>query len=176
MEITEELYQELVLDHFKNPRCGEPVDNPEVSHVALNPLCGDRVALSVKTDGGIISHVSFKGSGCCISQAAASMLTELCRGKTVTEAQQILNSYRQMMLGEKDADDVPELHEVRALIGVRKYAARMRCALLGCDALDHCIKQCHSHSGMCDHANDCPSASSCGSVQTINPAERKLPQ
>jgi nitrogen fixation protein NifU and related proteins len=151
MDNVEELYQELLLEHFKNPRCQDPVAEPSVTHLALNPLCGDRVALAVKSEGGIVSQISLQGKGCCISQAAASMLSELCQGKTLLEAQSILESYRAMMRGEKDAEDFPELQEARSLVGVRKFTARMRCALLGCEALDHCLKQCNecSKKGEC---------------------------
>ena len=142
MDNIEELYQELLLEHFKHPRCQEPVTDPSVTHLALNPLCGDRIALALKTVDGKVEKISLQGKGCCISQAAASMLSELCQGKSLDEAKSILAAYRAMMKGEKEADDLPELEEARSLVGVRKYTARMRCALLGCEALDHCIKQC----------------------------------
>lgn len=160
MDEVEELYQDLLLDHFKNPRCQEPVNEPSVTHLALNPLCGDRVALSVKSEGGLVNKISFQGKRCCISQAAASMLSDLCQGKTVEEARSLLDSYRKMMSGEKDAEQVPELEEARSLIGVRKFTARMRCALLGCEALDHCLKQCDQ----CEAQGSCPNAATCSKV------------
>lgn len=158
METTEELYQDLVLDHFKNPRCQDPVSDPSVTHLALNPLCGDRVALAVKSVDGIVNQISLQGKGCCISQAAASMLSDLCQGKSLEQAQGILSSYRSMMLGEKEYEQVPELEEARSLIGVRKFTARMRCALLGCEALDHCIKKCSENCDECGERGSCPDA------------------
>lgn len=158
MDGVEELYQDLLLDHFKNPRCHEPVSDPSVTHLALNPLCGDRVALAVKTADGKLVQIGLQGKGCCISQAAASMLSELCQGKPIEEAQRILDDYRAMMNGEKDAEELPELEEARALIGVRKFTARMKCALLGCDALDHCIKECCQGTA-CEGSKEC--AGSC---------------
>lgn len=156
MDGVEELYQELLLDHFKNPRCHEPVPEPSVTHLALNPLCGDRVALSIKSHEGKLVQIGLQGKGCCISQAAASMLSELCQGKSIEEAQTILDDFRAMMRGEKEADQVPGLDEARALVGVRKFTARMKCALLGCDALDHCLKECCS-GGSCQGKEGCPS-------------------
>lgn len=160
MDEVEELYQDLLLDHFKNPRCQEPVSDPSVTHVALNPLCGDRVTLSIRSDDGRIEKISLQGKGCAISQAAASMLSELCQGKSIEEARAILDAYRAMMKGEKDAEQLPQLEEARSLIGVRKFTARMRCALLGCDALAHCLNECDK----CDKKGTCPNSSSCTKI------------
>ncbi len=158
MDEVEELYQDLLLDHFKNPRCQEPVSDPSVTHVALNPLCGDRVAFSIRSQDGRVEKIALQGKGCAISQAAASMLSELCQGKSIEEARALLEAYRAMMKGEKNADDVPQLEEARSLIGVRKFTARMRCALLGCEALDHCLEECDKceKRGTCSNAANCP--------------------
>jgi nitrogen fixation NifU-like protein len=134
----DELYQELLLDHFKNPRCQGCLPNPSAHSHVFNPLCGDQVALTVRLEADKIADLAFTGHGCSISQASASMMAELCKGKDIGEAKELILSFQEMMRGEEpSAKD--KLGDVLALEGVRKFSARIRCALLGWEALERCL-------------------------------------
>jgi nitrogen fixation NifU-like protein len=128
----ESMYQEIILDHYKNPHgrgLREPYD-AEVHHV--NPTCGDEVTLRVKLDDGVVRDVSYEGQGCSISQASESVLTDLVVGKPLTEALQIEQAFLELMQskGQGEADE-ELLEDAVAFVGVSKYPARIKCALLG---------------------------------------------
>jgi nitrogen fixation NifU-like protein len=135
----EELYQDLLLDHFKHPRCRGTLINPDAVSALRNPLCGDEVKLSLAFKDGTISDIAFSGHGCSISQASASMMSELVKGMSVQSADEALASFRSLMQG-KDDEVKAELGDVSALAGVRKFSARIRCALLAWEALEICLK------------------------------------
>jgi nitrogen fixation NifU-like protein len=136
----DELYQELLLDHFKHPRCHGAVENPDAQSSLRNPLCGDHIDLSVKLAGAKISEIKFLGKGCSISQASASLMSEYLQGKTVVEARAALDKFRGLMQGSGEAN-ISELGDIAALAGVRKFSARIRCALLAWEALEQCLKK-----------------------------------
>lgn len=128
----ESMYQEIILDHYKNPHnrgLREPYD-AEVRHV--NPVCGDEVTLRVRLDGERVADVSYESQGCSISQASASVLTDLVVGKTVADAMAVHDEFVRLMqsrgAGEPDED---VLEDAVAFAGVSKYPARVKCALLG---------------------------------------------
>ena len=130
----EQMYQEVILDHYKHPLhrgLREPF-GAEVHHV--NPTCGDEITLRVKYDGTKIEDVSYEGQGCSISQASASVLNELLVGKDVAEAQKIQETFLELMQskGKIEPDDAMEdvLEDAVAFAGVSKYPARVKCALL----------------------------------------------
>ncbi|MBN8549534.1 MAG: SUF system NifU family Fe-S cluster assembly protein [Deltaproteobacteria bacterium] len=136
----DELYQELLLDHFKHPRCQGVLINPSAKSALRNPLCGDEVQLALTVKDGKISEIAFAGHGCSISQASASMMSDFLKGKSVAEAQTALASFRSLMKGEEGVD-TDSLGDAAALAGVRKFSARIRCALLAWEALDACLAQ-----------------------------------
>ena len=129
------LYQEMILDHYRRPRNKGTLENADASVEMKNPLCGDEIGLQVSFDGDQISDVKFSGRGCSISQASASMMTQLLKGKTRAEIESIRARFRDLMLGSGDAVS-DELGPLRALSGVARFPARVKCALLAWNALD----------------------------------------
>jgi nitrogen fixation NifU-like protein len=124
------MYQEIILDHYRNPhRKGlrEPFD-AEAHHV--NPTCGDEVTVRVRVADGVVEDVSYDGSGCSISQASESVMTDLVVGKPVPEAMATADEFLALMRGESDGDE-DVLEDAVAFAGVAKYPARVKCALLG---------------------------------------------
>lgn len=134
-----DIYQEVILDHYKNPRCKGCVHNCSSSCALFNPLCGDQVDVSVLVKDDVIEEVAFTGHGCSISQSAASMMTELCKGKKTSEAGELCGLFKDMMRGEKSGDDLAELGDAVALEGVRRFSARVKCAMLAWEAMEKCI-------------------------------------
>ena len=130
MTSNESLYQEIILDHYRNPKNRGLRDyDAEVHHV--NPTCGDEVTLRVKLDGEQVADVSYDGQGCSISQASASVLTELVIGKSVDEAMGTAEAFRTLMQSRGTVEpDEDVLEDGVAFAGVAKYPARVKCALL----------------------------------------------
>ena len=136
----DELYQELLLDHFKHPRGKIAVTSPTCNCAMHNPLCGDNVEVFARVKDSKIEEIGFQGSGCSISQASASMMTEVCKGITVEKAKELSSLFHQMMKEDLSEEKRVPLGDAASLSGVRKFAARIRCALLGWEALDRCLK------------------------------------
>ena len=146
MNVPDELYREVILDHFKSPRHYGTMDKPDVLEVGVNPLCGDELELYLSFKDGAISDIRFHGKGCSISQAAASMMTEAVANKDVAEAQKIISEFKGMMLGGKPADCLPEpLEESKSLEGVKHYPVRIKCALLAWNTLHEGLKKYRKH-------------------------------
>jgi nitrogen fixation NifU-like protein len=128
----ENLYQEIILDHYRSPHHAglrEPYE-AEVHHV--NPTCGDEVTIRVHLADGVVSDVSYETLGCSISQASTSVLTDLLIGKSVAEAMAVHDSFTELMLGRGQVEpDEDKLEDAIAFAGVAKFPARIRCALLG---------------------------------------------
>src|SRR3954464_8032328 len=122
------LYQEMILDHYRRPRNKGTMENADASVEMKNPLCGDEIGLQVVFEGEQISDVKFSGRGCSISQASASMMTQLLKGKTRAEIESIRARFRDLMLGVAEPTD--ELGPLRALSGVARFPGRVKCALL----------------------------------------------
>lgn len=135
----EDVYQDLILDHYKNPRHSGILINPDRKVDLVNPLCGDQLSLTIKFKGEIISEIAFTGQGCSISQAAASIMTELMAGKEKTVAMQLANSFRQMIKSEVNSDSLDELGDALALEGVKKHSARIKCVLLAWDCIERAL-------------------------------------
>jgi nitrogen fixation NifU-like protein len=123
----DELYREVILEHYRSPHNRGRVAEPDVATRGKNPLCGDEVEISLAVRDGVVDDVRFQGRGCSISQASASMLTDAVKGKTVGETRHLVESFKSFMRGEPPVDD---LTDVEALQGVRKYPVRVKCALL----------------------------------------------
>ncbi|MCO6432463.1 MAG: SUF system NifU family Fe-S cluster assembly protein [Deltaproteobacteria bacterium] len=137
----DELYQDVILDHYKKPRCHGSILNPDCRSSLHNPLCGDTIDLMVSIQDGKVNDIAFSGHGCSISQAGASMMTELCKGKSVQEVKDLCKVFRSMMRGEKSSQEIQVLGDAVALEGVRRFSARIKCALLAWDALEKCMEQ-----------------------------------
>lgn len=130
------LYQELILQHYRHPRNRGELDAPDAEVHMRNPTCGDEIVLQLRTEGARIEAVRFHGQGCSISQASASMMAQLLEGKTREEADALAARFTQMMHGSPEAAKDPALGDLRALAGVAKFPARVKCALLAWNALD----------------------------------------
>lgn len=124
----DDLYRELILEHYSRPRNRGELPDPDVKVEGANPLCGDELSIYVKLADGKIADVRFVGRGCSISQASASMMTEQVKGKTMAEARRLSGRFKAMMQGE--GVDEEELGDLIALQGVRKFPVRVKCATL----------------------------------------------
>lgn len=138
----EELYREVILDHYRNPRNRGHLDSPDATAQGVNPLCGDEINIEVSFDGDTVTDVAVEGQGCSISQSSASMMTEAIKGKSRAEISDLLTRFRRMMsLDESDDPGLdPErpgavLGDLEALQGVRQYPVRIKCASLGWNTL-----------------------------------------
>ena len=134
------LYQELILDHYRRPRNKGTLERPTHSVSLNNPLCGDEIDLQLRVEGDVIKDVRFIGRGCSISQAAASMMTQLLKEKSLTEARALADRMSAMMHGDEGAARDKALGELRALAGVAKFPVRVKCALLPWNALTDALK------------------------------------
>ncbi|MGH9467689.1 MAG: Fe-S cluster assembly sulfur transfer protein SufU [Terriglobales bacterium] len=127
-----DLYRELILDHSKRPRNFGPM--PEANHRAegFNRLCGDRVTVLVALEGDIVRQVRFQGSGCAISTASASLLTEAVKGKTRAQVEALFHRFHNLVTGQSAAEgeDAPDLGKLAVFSGVSEYPARVKCASL----------------------------------------------
>ncbi|AUI57949.1 Fe-S cluster assembly sulfur transfer protein SufU [Amycolatopsis sp. BJA-103] len=128
----ESMYQEIILDHYKNPH-GRGLREPfDAESFQVNPTCGDEVTLRVKVDDGKVADISYDGQGCSISQASTSVLTDLVVGHTVEEAFTTMDAFVELMQGKGQIEpDEEVLEDGIAFAGVAKYPARVKCALLG---------------------------------------------
>ena len=136
----DDLYKEVILDHYKSPRNKRPLEGATVSLQKNNPLCGDEITIHALVQDGKVAAVAFEGQGCSISQASASMLTESVEGKSVDEAAALAGEFRAMMEGKAEPDE-DEFGDLMALKGVVKYPVRIKCAVLGWDVLQDALGQ-----------------------------------
>jgi nitrogen fixation protein NifU and related proteins len=136
----EELYKEVILDHYRTPRNKGRLDPHDVMLERNNPLCGDEIELFVKFESETLAGISFDGKGCSISQASASMMTEKVQDLSVKDATELAETIKAMMSGEEEGD--PEvLGDLVSLKGVVKYPVRIKCALLGWNTLIEAIEE-----------------------------------
>ena len=125
----DELYTQVIFDHYKNPRNKKALNTFTNEHRGFNPLCGDEIIIQVNiSELGFITDVSFQGTGCSISQASASILTEIVKDKSVEKVQVMIDDFRGIL--ESNKKDSIEYDELRALEGVKKFPIRIKCALL----------------------------------------------
>ncbi len=124
-----DLYQEVIVDHNRSPRNFGKLDNAKQTLEGFNPLCGDRLTLYLDINDDKIENISFDGSGCAISVASASLMTDLMKGKSVEEAQEIFETFHDMLTTDKEVNS-DEMGKLVALAGVRDYPARVKCATL----------------------------------------------
>ena len=135
------LYQDLILDHYRKPRNkGELPEKTVEIHMA-NPVCGDEIRLQLQIEEGKIVEARHVGQGCSISQAAVSMMTNLIRGRELSEAEGVAERFTAMMHGDEEAARDRTMGDLRALQGVSKFPVRIKCTLLAFDALQEAIKK-----------------------------------
>lgn len=134
----DDLYRDIILDHYRNPRHKGHLTAPTASHEGLNPLCGDEVTIEVQLEGGRLADVAYTGSGCSISQSSASMMTEAIAGKSVDAVRHLIGEFTAMMRGSDEADP-EEMGDLEALTGVRKFPVRIKCATLAWHTLDEAL-------------------------------------
>ena len=128
-----DLFQDIILDHYKNPRNKGQLEKPDIRAEGDNPFCGDAVQIDVAlSSNNQVIDVTFSGSGCSISQAAVSILSEIIKGKDLTEISHVISLFRKMMHGEDlQEEELAILGELRSLHGVTNFPIRIKCALLG---------------------------------------------
>ena len=137
--LLDDLYREILLTHYRSPRNKGTLEAPTCSADGANPLCGDEIHLEVEVEHGTVEAVRFTGTGCSISQASASMMTEYVAGKTVDAAEQAVGDFQRMMIeGEAPVDD---FGDIEALVGVAKFPARVKCASLGWKTLHQALER-----------------------------------
>ncbi|MGH2636226.1 MAG: Fe-S cluster assembly sulfur transfer protein SufU [Actinomycetota bacterium] len=146
----DEIYKEVILDHYKNPRNKREMPAAEHTCSKNNPLCGDEITVFVHDDDGKILDVSFVGQGCSISQSSASMMTEAVTGKTVDEVDALTREVRAMLSGETEPDE-DAFGELVALKGVVKYPVRVKCAVLAWDVLQEALAGEGAAAGSSSH-------------------------
>ena len=131
MSELSELYQQVILDHNKKPRNFQKLEGANRTAEGFNPLCGDQLTVYLLMDEGAVCEVSFVGSGCAISKASASMMTQAVKGKTREEARALFEEFHRMVTGELDEESEPNhLGRLKIFAGVRDYPARVKCASL----------------------------------------------
>jgi nitrogen fixation protein NifU and related proteins len=142
MSELDELYQEVILDHNKSPRNFREIVDANRRSEGYNPLCGDHVTVYVNLADGVIRDISFKGSGCAISKASASMMTTELKGKSEAEAERVFDSVHKMLTGEMgvDEDELERLGKLKILSGVCKFPARVKCASLAWHTVNAALK------------------------------------
>lgn len=133
------LYQQLILEHYRNPRNKAELDEKTVEVHLANPVCGDEIRLQLRIDDNRVAEAKFIGQGCSISQAAVSMMTTLLKGRSLDEADALAKRFTEMMHGSEAAAKDKSLGDLRALQGVSKFPVRIKCALLGFDALQQAL-------------------------------------
>ena len=141
MSELSDLYQEVILEHNKNPRNFREIEDADQTADGKNPLCGDALRVYVAMDGDTISDVAFKGSGCAISKASASMMTQSVKGKTREQAEHIFDEFHRMVTGDLDIEaDENDLGKLKIFAGVLEFPARVKCASLSWHTLHAALK------------------------------------
>ncbi|EQA45203.1 SUF system FeS assembly protein, NifU family [Leptospira broomii serovar Hurstbridge str. 5399] len=141
MSLNDELYKEVLLDHYQNPRHYGVLQNADLHQEGVNPLCGDEVELFLKLEDDRISDIRFQGKGCSISQASSSMLTDCLYGKTLSEARKLLEDFRGMLLEDREPNFPEEFEDLESLEAVKKIPARIKCAVLPWNTLEKALEK-----------------------------------
>ncbi|MCA1840028.1 MAG: Fe-S cluster assembly sulfur transfer protein SufU [Actinomycetota bacterium] len=142
----DELYKEVILDHYRAPRNRGRIEDADVHLHRDNPLCGDEIDLFVEIEDNKVIRVGFEGKGCSISQASVSMMTEKLKGLSVEDAEGLAKTFKKMMTGD-NPEDPESLGDLIALQGVQKYPVRIKCALLGWNTFLEGLKTYHEKRG-----------------------------
>jgi len=136
-----ELYQQVILDHNKSPRNFRQMDNASQHAEGYNPLCGDHIDVYLLIEDGIVKDVSFKGEGCAISKASASLMTQLLKGKTKEEAEKLFEKFHDLVTGKLgDSANIDELGKLAVFAGVQEFPVRVKCASLAWHTMINALK------------------------------------
>ena len=140
MSDLRDLYQELIIDHSKRPRNFGSMDDANRTADGFNPLCGDKLKLFLKVEGGVIRDVKFIGAGCAISTASASVMTDMLKGRTIEQATSLFETFHYMITGPKDPQHVGRgLGKLAVFAGVSEFPARVKCATLAWHTMRNAI-------------------------------------
>ena len=151
MSLTDDLYREIILEHFKNPRNHGRLEHPDILAQGANPFCGDELELTISLEGDRISQVQAECKGCSISQASASIMTEAIKGRTLAEAADLAKRFKRLMREDTPWDLPAELEDLESLEGVKKYPVRIKCAILGWNTLLDGIEAHRKGEGQARH-------------------------
>lgn len=150
MSDLREIYQEVILDHYRKPRNFSSLATATGEARGHNPLCGDRVSVFLVVEDGVVADVSFQGAGCAISTASASLMTEAIKGKTVDEAHDLFHRFHTMMTGGDEMtggeDEDNDLGKLEAFVGVRQIPIRVKCATLAWHTLKAALEEDREHT------------------------------
>jgi nitrogen fixation protein NifU and related proteins len=141
MSELRDLYQEVILDHYKRPRNFGPLEGADHKADGHNPLCGDRVTIYIVMDQDVIRDIKFEGEGCAISTASASLMTEILKGKTLAEAERLFGEFHEMLTGDPSQPADPAQGKLAVFSGVREFPARVKCATLSWHTLQAALKE-----------------------------------
>ncbi len=144
MSDLRELYQQLILDHNKNPRNFRALNPADRFAEGYNPLCGDKVQIYLQIHGDRIKDIGFQGSGCAISKASASLMTEAVKGKTLGETEAYFKGFQAMLTDPTSNPDLDQMGKLAVFAGVRDYPTRVKCATLSWHALWAAIENAHT--------------------------------
>ncbi len=145
----DELYRDIILDHYRSPRGRKEIEDPDIVHEGLNPSCGDEIEMKVKMDGDRVARMGIHCAGCAISVASGSMLAEIAEGKTISELKQIAAAIKAMLTGDEGAEELAEevhledLSDLEVLEGVKQFPVRIKCALLSWVTLVEGLEEYH---------------------------------
>lgn len=138
----DDLYQEIILEHYKQPKNQGIIPEASIEVDGRNPFCGDEIKLTLKVIEGVVEDVKFNGSGCAISQASASVMTEHIKGKKVSEIRELFQEFAQMVRGEEhEHQHIGDMNELSAFQGVSSYPTRVKCAMLAWNAMKDGIER-----------------------------------
>lgn len=140
MSDLRELYQEVILDHNKSPRNFHKLETANHQGEGYNPLCGDKLTVYLHTNGDQIEDISFEGSGCAISQASASIMTSLLKGKKTSDARDLFDKFHQMVTAPMEASPDPDLGKLTVFAGVKEFPSRVKCATLAWHTLKSALE------------------------------------
>jgi nitrogen fixation NifU-like protein len=144
MSDLRDLYQEVILDHNKRPRNFRAIAPPNQKAEGYNPLCGDRITVYLRLNGDVIEDVAFEGSGCAISKASASLMTDALKGRTIGEADSLFTEFHHMVTAPADAPvETGRLDKLAVFAGVREYPVRVKCASLAWHTLRAALEAKH---------------------------------
>jgi nitrogen fixation protein NifU and related proteins len=147
MSLSDELYRETILDHYHKPRNQGVLDNATVKVEGVNPMCGDEVTLYLSVNNNEIQDIKLDAHGCSINMASGSMMSEAVKGQSLTEASEVIDIFKNMMLNKSEQVLLPEeLEDLEALEGVKKYPVRIKCALLPWNTLLEAIQSVRNGS------------------------------
>jgi nitrogen fixation protein NifU and related proteins len=132
----DQLYRQVIMDHYKNPRNKGVLEEGNLTINMNNPTCGDRIRLTMKVEEGIVVDAKFEGEGCSISMSSASMMTQAIKGRTINDAIRVSHAFSNMIQGKEYNEDDLDLGDIEALQGVCKFPARIKCATLAWKAME----------------------------------------